>query len=173
MWLISLGLGTTAIFGTGCRYQVPTRTRGGTSGAVRELCIMVCIMDSNEGQEGSQDSWSRCQRVLGDIMKSGSIILQCSHFMTLHVTKLWNTFSVWLQDYSRIEDSFVWCIFVSTVINNKTVIKTRDHPWEWVTTTVTITVAACYCYQIMPWTYVLNTNCCRVYVDCHMIWILF
>jgi hypothetical protein len=44
MELITRGLGTTAIFGTGCRYQVPTRTRGGTSGAVRELCIMVCVM---------------------------------------------------------------------------------------------------------------------------------
>jgi hypothetical protein len=44
MELITFGLGTTAIFGTGCRYQVPTRTRGGTSGAVRELCIMVCVM---------------------------------------------------------------------------------------------------------------------------------
>jgi hypothetical protein len=44
MGLISPGLGTTAIFGTGCQYQVPTRTRGGTSGAVRELCIMVCVM---------------------------------------------------------------------------------------------------------------------------------
>jgi hypothetical protein len=44
MGLISLGLGTTAIFGTGCRYQVPTRTRGGTNGAVRDLCIMVCVM---------------------------------------------------------------------------------------------------------------------------------
>ena len=25
----------------------------------------------------------------------------------------------------------------------------------------------------MLWTYVLNTNCCCVYFDCHMIWILF
>ena len=41
---MSLGLGTTSIFGTGCRYQVPTRTRGGTNGATRDLCVMVCVM---------------------------------------------------------------------------------------------------------------------------------
>jgi len=41
MELISLGLGTIAILGTGCRYQVPTRTRGDTNGAAQDLCIMV------------------------------------------------------------------------------------------------------------------------------------
>ena len=41
---MSLGLGTTSIFGIGCQYQVPTRTRGGTNGAAQDLCIMVCVM---------------------------------------------------------------------------------------------------------------------------------
>ena len=36
-----LGLGTTFIFGTGCRYQLPTRTREDTNGAAQDLCVMV------------------------------------------------------------------------------------------------------------------------------------
>jgi hypothetical protein len=42
---MSLGLGTTSIFGTGCRYQVPTRTRGDTNGAAQDLCVMVRMGD--------------------------------------------------------------------------------------------------------------------------------
>jgi hypothetical protein len=37
---MSLGLGTTSIFGTGCRYQVPTRTHGDTTGSTQDLCVM-------------------------------------------------------------------------------------------------------------------------------------
>jgi hypothetical protein len=42
---MSLGLGTTSIFGTECWYQVPTRTRGDTNGAAQDLCIMVRMGD--------------------------------------------------------------------------------------------------------------------------------
>jgi hypothetical protein len=42
---MSLGLGTTSIFGTGCWYQVPTRTRGDTNAAAQDLCVMVRIGD--------------------------------------------------------------------------------------------------------------------------------
>ena len=42
---MSLGLGTTSIFGTGCQYQVPTRTHGDTNEAAQDLCIMVRVGD--------------------------------------------------------------------------------------------------------------------------------
>ena len=42
---MSLGLGTTSIFGTGCRYQVPTRTHEDTNGATQDLCVMVRMGD--------------------------------------------------------------------------------------------------------------------------------
>ena len=42
---MSIGLGTTYIFGTGCWYQVPTRTREGTNGAAQDLCVMVRMED--------------------------------------------------------------------------------------------------------------------------------
>jgi len=45
MGLISLGLGTTAILGIGCRYQVPTRTCEDTNGAAHDLCVMVRMED--------------------------------------------------------------------------------------------------------------------------------
>jgi hypothetical protein len=42
---MSLGLGTTSIFGTGCQYQVPTRTRGDTNEAAQDLCVMIRMGD--------------------------------------------------------------------------------------------------------------------------------
>jgi hypothetical protein len=42
---MSLGLGTTSIFGIGCWYQVPNRTRGDTNEAAQDLCIMVRMGD--------------------------------------------------------------------------------------------------------------------------------
>jgi hypothetical protein len=42
---MSLGLGTTAIFGTGCWYEVPTHTHGDTNGPAQDLCIMVRMKD--------------------------------------------------------------------------------------------------------------------------------
>ena len=43
---MSLGLGTTSIFGIGCRYQVPTRTHGDTNEAAQDLRVMVRMGDS-------------------------------------------------------------------------------------------------------------------------------
>ena len=148
MWLISLGLGTTAIFGIGCRYQVPTRTHGGTNGAVRDLCIMVCVMVRMRDRD-SHDSWSHHHRVLEDIMKPRSIILHHSHFVTRSVTKMWNTFLTWFQDYSQIGESVCLCIFVLDCYTQKDL---YINPWSLQRT------GCCYCCWIIL--------CCE-----HMFWI--
>ena len=82
---MSLGLGTTSIFGTGCRYQVPTRTRGDTNGAAQDLCVMVRMGD----REIRMTVGVSAHRVLEGINdKTGSLILHRSHFVTLRVTKM-------------------------------------------------------------------------------------
>jgi hypothetical protein len=81
---MSLGLGTTAIFGTGCRYQVPTRTRGDTNGATQRSVRY----GPNGRQRDSHDSWSHRHRVLEGIMIKLAVILHRSHFVTLRVTKM-------------------------------------------------------------------------------------
>jgi hypothetical protein len=43
--LISLGLGTTSIFGTGCRYQVPTHTHENANEAAQDPCVMIRMGD--------------------------------------------------------------------------------------------------------------------------------
>jgi hypothetical protein len=81
---MSFGLGTTSIFGTGCRYQVPTRTREDANEAAQDMCVMVRMGDRELA--GQLESSPQSTREHND--KPGSIILHHSHFVTLRVTKM-------------------------------------------------------------------------------------